>query len=265
MISKGHVNLHSHVLTEKRTFAFVDADNIKRGLERSLASAKVPAELRNVFSLLQLLLAAKLSRYFIYSAVPLDSDAPNWLVELRSQPQMILRSTLLKKTKNGSKQEGVDVMLAVEAMQNAAKKSMDACVIFSGDGDLLPLIDALVAEGIFVVVVSFDNPEKSGVASRLRDAADDYIHVGYSILKRAIAPKHALSSSGGGQSKVQLGPGEKELTLESHERKYLAIFRNDGSVTVCKKDIGAGWTFKSFRSEKGAKAHLSLSFGDDWA
>jgi hypothetical protein len=87
------------------------------------------------------------------------------------------------------------VALAVEAMQNANKKTMAKAVIFSGDGDLIPLVDAIVREGISCTVVSFGNPEKSEVAKRLQDAADEYYHVGNTIIGNCFSSMFGRISS----------------------------------------------------------------------
>ncbi|MEL6205644.1 MAG: NYN domain-containing protein [Pseudomonadota bacterium] len=264
MISDGHTNLHSTVFRGRTCIGFVDADNIKRGFERSLANSEVPIDLREVFSVLQLLLLAQLSRYFVYSAVKLDGNAPDWLIEMRSQPQFIFRSTLLKETKTGHKQEGVDVILAVEAMQNASRRSMEVCVVFSGDGDLLPLIDALVAEGVFVVVVSFDNPEKSDVASRLRDASDDYIHIGRSLLRQSISSNDRLINSDLAPIEVMRDlDGFEEI--ETEEAKVYVREEVDGKATAIVSMRPGGRRRVTFGTLQGLRAYAALTKGREWA
>ena len=75
-------------------------------------------------------------------------------------------------------------MLAVEAMKCAFRKTMKSCVIFSSDGDLIPLIKALVDEGVTVTVISFQNPIKGRVGPELRNNSDFFHQVhGFDILR----------------------------------------------------------------------------------
>lgn len=52
-------------------------------------------------------------------------------------------------------QSGVDVSLAVHATQLAANKLVDVVVLVAGDADFVPLVDAITAVGIPVVVAYY--------------------------------------------------------------------------------------------------------------
>lgn len=64
----------------------------------------------------------------------------------------------------------VDVELAVHAMELAPHT--DELVLFSGDGDFRPLVDAVQRRGVRVTVISSNSSEPSMVASELRRQAD---------------------------------------------------------------------------------------------
>ena len=51
---------------------------------------------------------------------------------------------------------------------------MTSCSLYTGDGDFLPLVNALVDNGTFVTVASSNNPEKGEVTPELRNRADAY-------------------------------------------------------------------------------------------
>jgi uncharacterized LabA/DUF88 family protein/cold shock CspA family protein len=61
------------------------------------------------------------------------------------------------KTVNGEKQEkGIDVLLAVEALETAFYKKFDVVVLIASDGDYVPLIRKLNTLGTRVMVLSWD-------------------------------------------------------------------------------------------------------------
>lgn len=222
MARLGDDSFYELQMSGQSTFAFVDADNYSKGFEQALRNRGCIGDDLEIFSRNRLAEAWKygLKRTYIYSALPLGHEPESWISELRSSSRMVFRSTVLKQVGKKVKQEGVDVALAVEAMQCASKRTMDSCAVFSGDGDLLPLIDALVSEGITTIVCSFDDPEIGDVARRIRDSADGYIHMGTTLLSRCLVEQHALVSQSGskteeaerkGLSPSLLGRGETQL------------------------------------------------------
>jgi uncharacterized LabA/DUF88 family protein len=70
-------------------------------------------------------------------------------------------------------QKQVDVMLAVHALHHAHRCNMTGCSILAGDADFIPLIDALVSEGIDVTLM-FD---KSSASEELINSADTQIEI----------------------------------------------------------------------------------------
>ena len=67
----------------------------------------------------------------------------------------------------------MDIELAVDAMEIAAH--VDQIVLFSGDGDFRPLIEALQRRGVRVTVVSTISTQPPMVADELRRQADAFI------------------------------------------------------------------------------------------
>jgi uncharacterized LabA/DUF88 family protein len=67
----------------------------------------------------------------------------------------------------------MDVELAVDAMQLAER--MDQMVLFSGDGDFRPLVEAVQRRGVRVTVVSTISSQPPMVADDLRRQADVFI------------------------------------------------------------------------------------------
>lgn len=69
----------------------------------------------------------------------------------------------------------MDIELCIDAMELAPR--MDHAVIFSGDGDFRPLVDALQRCGVRVSVVSTIRTQPPMIADELRRQADNFIEL----------------------------------------------------------------------------------------
>jgi uncharacterized LabA/DUF88 family protein len=67
----------------------------------------------------------------------------------------------------------MDIELAVDAMEIA--EHIDQMVLFSGDGDFRPLVEAVQRRGVRVTVVSTISSQPSMIADELRRQADVFI------------------------------------------------------------------------------------------
>jgi uncharacterized LabA/DUF88 family protein len=67
----------------------------------------------------------------------------------------------------------MDIKLAVDAMELA--EHMDQMILFSGDGDLRPLVEAMQRRGVHVTVVSTIASHPPMIADELRRQADAFI------------------------------------------------------------------------------------------
>jgi uncharacterized LabA/DUF88 family protein len=67
-------------------------------------------------------------------------------------------------------EKGIDVALAVDALQVGLQHSVDVVALVTGDSDFVPLVRALMKTGISVTAVYFDykdGPKKSFINERL--------------------------------------------------------------------------------------------------
>ena len=69
----------------------------------------------------------------------------------------------------------MDIELAVDAMELAPR--LDHAVLFSGDGDFRPLVEALQRQGVRVSVVSTMRSQPPMIADELRRQADNFIEL----------------------------------------------------------------------------------------
>jgi len=69
----------------------------------------------------------------------------------------------------------MDIELTVDAMETAAH--VDHIVLFSGDGDFRPLVEALQRKGVRVSVCSTIRSQPPMIADELRRQADNFIEL----------------------------------------------------------------------------------------
>ena len=76
----------------------------------------------------------------------------------------------LPMSQSGNTEKGVDVALAIDALQVGLEGKIDIAVLVSGDGDLIPLVRALMKQGIRVLAAYFqyeDSEYKQFINDRL--------------------------------------------------------------------------------------------------
>jgi uncharacterized LabA/DUF88 family protein len=109
-----------------------------------------------------------LRRYF-YTSVPGDAQErqriEQWLKDHRFEAPRVFH----RDKHRGSKQ--VDISLATEMLTHAHRKHYDVAILITGDGDYVPLLQAVKAEGARVHVWAFSK----GLSSRLRMEADHFV------------------------------------------------------------------------------------------
>ena len=98
------------------------------------------------------------------------SDEPEWTQTRLALRAMGFEPRLFKRAAGRSK--AVDVALATDVLTLASEGRYEVAVIFAGDGDYVPLVEAVKRIGLHVVVGFF---EENGLNPELRIAADDYV------------------------------------------------------------------------------------------
>ncbi|MDG1115584.1 MAG: NYN domain-containing protein [Flavimaricola sp.] len=123
----------------------------------------------------------KLLRAFYYTAL-LDNEeySPirplvDWLhyngFTMVTKPAKEYTDSLGRRKVKGN----MDIELAVDAME--LSNHVDHIVLFSGDGDFRPLVEALQRKGVRVSVVSTIRSQPPMIADELRRQADDFIEL----------------------------------------------------------------------------------------
>jgi uncharacterized LabA/DUF88 family protein len=179
---------HSRLITSRRWMLFVDGENFTRRGQDVLKAAGVDPErgerwCRDVFLWMPLRDATwpyfaeyspsqpdpeRAGRAFYYTSA--TADEPQWtdrriaLRELGFEPRMFKRSA--------GRSKAVDIALASDVLTMAFGGRYEVAVLFAGDGDYVPLVEAVKALGHYVVVGFFAD---HGLSPALRIAADEYI------------------------------------------------------------------------------------------
>ena len=78
-------------------------------------------------------------------------------------------------------EKGIDVALAVDAMQVGRDGKIDVAVLVTGDGDFVPLVRALMKDGTRILAAFFEfqqnDGKKSFINERLRNAVNYHLNI----------------------------------------------------------------------------------------
>jgi uncharacterized LabA/DUF88 family protein len=157
------------------TYVFVDAQNFRLSMDectRAWSGAATGATI-DFGGIIHHWNATKL---FYYDSV--DEDASQQVRETHEAELDRIQRIDRAHVKTGwltgrgrrRRQKGVDIQIAVDMMHHAARANMHRAILFSGDGDFAPLVDALVDMGITTEVVA----DRRNTAAELVRAADNF-------------------------------------------------------------------------------------------
>lgn len=190
----------------KREFVFIDGENLLFRFQALLAGGKMPKkEVTHVPDV------------FVWS----DSAINKWIgdimrasyytsyvgshekkVEIEEKilgctykfeaPQMVADGRLIpsvfKKEKKQEKSRSVDINISIDSLWHGFRNDYDLCILFSGDGDFIPLVDAIQRLGKQVHIHAFS----SGLNHGLRRKAD-----AFHLLDDCFFEKNTQQSSAG--------------------------------------------------------------------
>jgi uncharacterized LabA/DUF88 family protein len=111
----------------------------------------------------------------------------------------------------------IDVELAVDVMELAPR--LDHAVIFSGDGDLRRLVEAVQRRGVRVTVVSTIRTQPAMIADELRRQADAYLDLADlapEITRRQVEPRPRVAGAAtGGPARGLVPPRAAPSPIET--------------------------------------------------
>src|SRR3954447_22504041 len=103
----------------------------------------------------------------------------------------------------------VDIEMAVDVLD--LTPSLDHVVIFSGDGDLRPLVEAVQRRGVRVTVISTIRTQPAMIADELRRRADPFIDLAdlaEHITRRQVEPRQRATSASAKPVPTRATPAE---------------------------------------------------------
>ena len=121
--------------------------------------------------------APRATRAFYYASSV--SDEPEWTETRLQMRDQGFEPRLFKRVHGRSK--AVDLALATDVLTLAGERAYEVAVIFAGDGDYVPVVEAVKRLGRHVVVGFF---EKNGLNPELRIAADAFVDLTDYIVDR---------------------------------------------------------------------------------
>ncbi len=125
-------------------------------------------------------------RTYFYNVLPPNEKTAESVREYHTSlglsNRIEVRLGKMQKTPGDSKnrQKQVDVLLAIDMFRLASSGKMDLAVLVSGDGDFVPLLQAVKDEGVLTKVVYA--PESCD--NELRVVADAHLEIGAADLRR---------------------------------------------------------------------------------
>jgi len=159
---------------EQRVGVFMDVQNMYHSA-KNIYQARV-----NFREILKTAVAGrKLIRAIAYVVTTEAGDEKAFL-EALTKAGIEVKSKDLQIFPGGMKKADWDVGMAVDTIKLSEK--LDCVVLVTGDGDFVPLIEYLQANGQQVEVIAF---EKSA-SNKLKEATDDFIDLGKSPQKYLI-------------------------------------------------------------------------------
>lgn len=192
---------------EQRVGVFIDTQNLYHSA-KNLYHARV-----NFGNVLKDSLAGRrLVRARAY-AVTTESGEEKAFFEALGKVGIEMRLKDLQVFSGGAKKADWDVGLAVDAISAAPK--LDTVILFTGDGDFVPLIQFLQRQaGCQVEVVSFGR----STSLKLKEAADDFLDLDdepkrYLINYRGPSPRRGTSSRASSRT-VEVSAPEDSIASE---------------------------------------------------
>ena len=110
-------------------------------------------------------------RRYYYTSTTGDAEARSQ-IEIKLRESGIEAPRVFTRDKSGRSKQ-VDITLTTEMLTHAHRDNFDIAVLVSGDGDYVPLVEAVKAEGKRVALWA----PSSGLSPKLKLAADHYWNI----------------------------------------------------------------------------------------
>jgi len=186
---------------EQRVAVFIDTQNLYHSA-KNIYHSKVnfDAVLKNALG------DRKLIRALAY-VVTTESGEEQAFFEALEKIGIETKTKDLQIFFGGAKKADWDVGMAIDAVKYARK--VDAVILATGDGDFVPLVEHVRAEGCQAEVIAFGR----SCSARLREAADNFIDMDEDSRTYLIGRKSGLRK----QIQHYMGGADEEETTDSED------------------------------------------------
>ena len=179
----NHFNV-DNILEHQRVGIFVDVQNLFYSA-KSIHKSKI-----NFEKLLHMTLAGrKLVRAIAYVVQKEEDDSQHAFIEVLKRFGYEVKSKDLKIRPDGTAKGDWDMGIAIDTMSMVNK--LDTVVLVSGDGDFVPLVEMLKANGCRVEVYSF----RESTSAALIHAATHYTAIEESLLYKKIRQQKKIKNT----------------------------------------------------------------------
>jgi uncharacterized LabA/DUF88 family protein len=192
-VMKGALTMiirYNAVGSEIKNYLFVDG-----GAFRSILKS-ISREYFNDDDLLSIIdfekMSSEFTKVFYYDCYLPEKDTQEYQTLLERQIALfnkmrrasgfhVIEGITRKKAKR-NEQKGVDVNIAVDMLMHTYRKNMDNAYLLTGDADFIPLVKALVNEGMYVTLIY----DKKSTSNELLLEVDDSIVIDYEFIREWI-------------------------------------------------------------------------------
>ena len=158
--------LRAQKIAENNALELVEGPNFMRDIFVWLPGLRPTTAITNTESTPMQVQHHAIRAYYYTSVMGSDDKVQavrNALWSLGFQPQVF------KKSRKDEKAKGVDIALTKDLLSHAFLDNYDVAVLFSGDGDYVPVVEEVKRLGKVVYVCSFAS---AGLSNELRIASD---------------------------------------------------------------------------------------------
>jgi len=138
------------------------------------------------------------------------------------------------------RQKKVDILLAVDMMNHATRRTMSKAILLAGDRDFEPVVESLVEMGLIIEVAGDERHTSKDLASAAdsyrKIAFDDYFAWSSEALKSKY-PRPTMWNGAGMFNVIQGGRllqkgtlGEYQVSLYESPNKFSALLTHDDSI-----------------------------------
>ncbi len=226
-------------------YLFIDGGYLRKSLEafsdRYFGGISIPIDFR--------LIGSPFTKVFYYDSPPPQrsgedaSDHDSRVVAFNTEMNRIRRERgfhvftgAIVGRPGRTRQKQVDVKIAVDMLMHTIRRNMHQATLLAGDQDFKPVIDALVQEGMYVILYS----EERSSSNELIHAADGHSQIDplrlYGFATQAFKDVHPFVSV------TQIAKPDQETIQPTHALRFTSHHSDGRTADIYASKTGQGMT-----------------------